>query len=154
MIHNLLQNAQDAAADESEPLVKIVTRTATLKAPSAGLSLAGKLPGVELVITDNGPGFAQKVINRAFEPYVTTKAKGTGLGLAIVKKIIDDHGAKIVLDNVERHGEIVGARVTITFAQEATLRNGELGDRAAQLSLALDETTHGTQTSVSVLSSA
>ena len=150
VIHNLLQNAQDAAADESEPLVKVVTRTATLKAPNAGFSLAGKLPGVELVITDNGPGFAQKVISRAFEPYVTTKSKGTGLGLAIVKKIVDDHGAKIVLDNIERHGEIVGARVTITFAQEAALREGELGDRTAQLSLALDETTHGTKVAASV----
>jgi two-component system nitrogen regulation sensor histidine kinase NtrY len=42
---------------------------------------------------------------------VTTKAKGTGLGLAIVKKIIDEHGGRVVLDNVQPSG----ARVTLHF---------------------------------------
>jgi nitrogen fixation/metabolism regulation signal transduction histidine kinase len=49
---------------------------------------------VRLTVIDNGPGFADKVLKRAFEPYVTTKAKGTGLGLAVVKKIADEHGAR------------------------------------------------------------
>ena len=41
---------------------------------------------------DNGTGFPDHILKRAFEPYVTTKAKGTGLGLAVVKKIADEHG--------------------------------------------------------------
>ena len=36
--------------------------------------------------------FPENVMQRAFEPYVTTKPKGTGLGLAIVKKIVEEHG--------------------------------------------------------------
>jgi nitrogen fixation/metabolism regulation signal transduction histidine kinase len=54
----------------------------------------GELRAVRLTVIDNGPGFADKVLKRAFEPYVTTKAKGTGLGLAVVKKIADEHGAR------------------------------------------------------------
>ncbi|MCK7501794.1 MAG: ATP-binding protein [Comamonadaceae bacterium] len=44
---------------------------------------------------DNGAGFPPQILARAFEPYVTTKAKGTGLGLAIVKKIVDEHHGEI-----------------------------------------------------------
>ncbi len=51
------------------------------------------------------------MLAHAFEPYVTTKAKGTGLGLAIVKKIVEEHGGRVVLDNVAPHG----ARVTVVF---------------------------------------
>jgi len=50
---------------------------------------------VRLVVLDNGSGFPENILKRAFEPYVTTKAKGTGLGLAVVKKIADEHGARI-----------------------------------------------------------
>ena len=55
---------------------------------------------MRLQVIDNGPGFADKVLKRAFEPYVTTKAKGTGLGLAVVKKIADEHGARVRIANL------------------------------------------------------
>ena len=54
---------------------------------------------VRLTVLDSGPGFAENILKRAFEPYVTTKTKGTGLGLAVVKKIADEHGARIELSN-------------------------------------------------------
>jgi nitrogen fixation/metabolism regulation signal transduction histidine kinase len=78
VIHNLLQNAQDALAETERPRVTIVTRTAD--------------GWVELAVTDNGTGFPEHMMQRVFEPYVTSKPKGTGLGLAIVKKIIEEHG--------------------------------------------------------------
>jgi len=52
---------------------------------------------------------------RAFEPYVTTKSKGTGLGLAVVKKIMDDHGAKIEIQNRLQGELVIGAKVAIVF---------------------------------------
>ena len=55
---------------------------------------------MRLVVVDNGPGFSEKVLKRAFEPYVTTKKKGTGLGLAVVKKIADEHGARVRIANL------------------------------------------------------
>lgn len=48
-----------------------------------------------LEVRDNGPGVAQDMQDRVFDPYYTTKAEGTGLGLAIVKKIVLEHHGEI-----------------------------------------------------------
>ena len=112
IIHNLLQNAQDATLEgqhQNEP-VEVKTE----------LVPYGELTGViqnavRLTISDSGSGFPAKILARAFEPYVTTKAKGTGLGLAVVKKIVDDHGAKIEVRNRLRGDEVIGAKVSILF---------------------------------------
>jgi two-component system nitrogen regulation sensor histidine kinase NtrY len=42
-------------------------------------------------VEDNGPGMSPDVLERAFEPYFSTKTEGTGLGLAICKRIVNDH---------------------------------------------------------------
>jgi nitrogen fixation/metabolism regulation signal transduction histidine kinase len=55
------------------------------------------------------------VLQRAFEPYVTTKASGTGLGLAVVKKIADEHNARIELKNKMQDDLISGAQVSLSF---------------------------------------
>lgn len=93
VIHNLLQNAQDAVAAATTPAVTIET--------------AMLAEGVRLTVSDNGPGFPQSIMASAFEPYVTTKAKGTGLGLAIVKKIVDEHQGAIELTNLPGAGASV-----------------------------------------------
>jgi nitrogen fixation/metabolism regulation signal transduction histidine kinase len=84
VIHNLLQNAMDASPEGG-----VVVRT--LFQPSQGR--------VRLTVLDHGPGFSEHILKRAFEPYVTTKAKGTGLGLAVVKKIADEHGSRVDIAN-------------------------------------------------------
>ena len=80
----------------------------------------GALRAVRLTVLDNGPGFAEHVLKRAFEPYVTTKAKGTGLGLAVVKKIADEHRARLRVANVHAGDDpdapVVGARVSLSFS--------------------------------------
>ncbi|TWG82490.1 nitrogen fixation/metabolism regulation signal transduction histidine kinase [Cupriavidus gilardii J11] len=119
VIHNLLQNAQDAvaenlAAGRPAPCIALHTETVEYK-DAAGESRRA----VKLTIADNGPGFAPRILSRAFEPYVTTKAKGTGLGLAMVKKIIDEHGARIELRNRMEGAEVAGAQISILFAKLA-----------------------------------
>ncbi|QYF94541.1 HAMP domain-containing protein [Massilia sp. PAMC28688] len=98
VIHNLLQNAQDAMNDRGPgaPPARIDLTTEAIHYSSAGGS-AGT--AVRLAIVDNGPGFAPKILSRAFEPYVTSKVRGTGLGLPMVKKIIDEHGGRIEIQN-------------------------------------------------------
>jgi len=70
-----------------------------------------------LAVQDSGPGIADELRKRLFEPYVTTKAKGTGLGLAIVKKIVEEHHGAISIRNVEPHG----ARVEVELPLSATV---------------------------------
>ena len=70
---------------------------------------------VRMSVSDTGPGFESHILQRAFEPYVTTKSKGTGLGLAVVKKIADEHGARVDLTNVLQDGEVQGAQVSLSF---------------------------------------
>jgi nitrogen fixation/metabolism regulation signal transduction histidine kinase len=94
VIHNLLQNAQDALSGTREPRIEVVTER------NGG-------GGAILRISDNGSGFPETIAKRAFEPYVTTKPRGTGLGLAIVKKIIDEHHGSIVIESGASHGAAV-----------------------------------------------
>ena len=109
VIHNLLQNAQDALGGVSEPSISLTT-------DDAGDSL-------RLVVEDNGSGFPENLLDRAFEPYITTKPKGTGLGLAIVKKIIEEHGGSIGIENRKSGGArvVVSLPVVIAAASPATV---------------------------------
>jgi len=100
VIHNLLQNAEDAMAGMAQPKITLSTRS------EGGRAL--------LVVADNGAGFPNEILGRAFEPYVTTKTKGTGLGLAIVRKIVDEHHGHITLANRPPQGAEV--RVELPLA--------------------------------------
>jgi nitrogen fixation/metabolism regulation signal transduction histidine kinase len=111
VVHNLIQNAQDASEGKSSRHVRLSTQ---FNAASAR---------VRLRVEDSGGGFPDFILKRAFEPYVTTKSKGTGLGLAVVKKIADDHGARITLKNVEAEGVVLGAQVSLSFAVAQSQQN-------------------------------
>ena len=111
VIHNLLQNAQDAQeAQALLPLEPVVLRT--YFSASAGR--------VRLSVLDSGGGFAPGILQRAFEPYVTSKTRGTGLGLAVVKKIADEHGARIDISNRLHDGVAFGAQVSLSFKVAAS----------------------------------
>ena len=104
VIHNLLQNAQDA--QEGREGGRVVVKTDYSESSNR----------VRLTVRDNGAGFPDHILKRAFEPYVTTKVKGTGLGLAVVKKIADEHGARIDISNRVADGVVQGAQVSLSFA--------------------------------------
>ncbi len=99
VIHNMLQNAQDALAGMDEGEVRVLTRREGERAV--------------LLFRDNGPGFPAEVLARAFEPYFTTKSRGTGLGLAMVKKIVDEHGGDVRLTNRDGGGAEVRIRLRL-----------------------------------------
>ena len=104
ILHNLVQNAQDAMVGQADTFVLLRTRHTE----------GGQW--VRLAVIDQGPGFAENILKRAFEPYVTTKAKGTGLGLAVVKKMMEEHGGRVDISNRVVDHKIVGAQVSLSFA--------------------------------------
>ena len=110
VLHNLLQNAQDATetAGRIGDEYAVTVRTQWLEA-------AGR---VRLSVIDCGTGFPEHILKRAFEPYVTTKTKGTGLGLAVVKKIADEHGTRVDITNRLLDAKVVGAQVSLSFSIE------------------------------------
>jgi signal transduction histidine kinase len=63
-----------------------------------------------LQVTDQGPGIADSVNERLFEPFVTTKVGGTGLGLSIVHRAVEAHHGFILVDG---HGKRAGTRFTV-----------------------------------------
>ncbi len=106
VLMNLVRNAQEAQPDGC-PQLEISVADADHEGRG----------GVQIVLLDDGPGFNDEVLQRAFEPYVTTKIRGTGLGLAIVRRIVEEHGGHIDISNrVEGGG--TGARVSIWLPRD------------------------------------
>jgi nitrogen fixation/metabolism regulation signal transduction histidine kinase len=106
VIHNLIQNAQDALENvrnqAAVPIIEVRTEVAGDR--------------VRLAVSDNGGGFPEELMARIFEPYVTTKPRGTGLGLAIVKKIVDEHHGSIAIENRPRRGASVSVLLPLSQA--------------------------------------
>jgi nitrogen fixation/metabolism regulation signal transduction histidine kinase len=104
ILHNLLQNAQDAMSQVEQPQVVIMTDSDGER--------------VKLSVTDNGGGFPTEVMARVFEPYITTKVHGTGLGLAIVKKMIEEQRGQIRIDNLPQGGASVTIHLLVDKQQQ------------------------------------
>jgi nitrogen fixation/metabolism regulation signal transduction histidine kinase len=109
VLHNLVQNAQDALEHRKggaePPLIEVCTEVAGDK--------------VRLAVTDNGGGFPEEMMARIFEPYVTSKPRGTGLGLAIVRKIIDEHHGELAIENRPAQGVSVSMLLPVADSGSA-----------------------------------
>ena len=88
VIINLLNNARDSLADQSDP--KKIEVTTDINNSH-----------VTLTISDNGMGIKKDDLERIFNPFFTTKpvGKGTGLGLSISHQIIKEHGGTIICNS-------------------------------------------------------
>ncbi len=106
VIHNLMQNAQDALAGIDKPTVTVTTRRDE--------------DMLAFCVADNGSGIRADVMARIFEPYITTKPRGTGLGLPIVKKIIEEHRGTILAENTSPQGAMITIHLPIAAATGET----------------------------------
>ena len=61
----------------------------------------GKERSLVIDITDTGPGIHKTLLDKIFDPFVTTKANGTGLGLSVCQRIMDDFGGSIRAHSTE-----------------------------------------------------
>lgn len=119
ILNNLIMNASEALHGVPQARLHITTR----------LQEAGERTWAVITVSDNGPGFKAEVIERAFDPYVTSKSKGTGLGLAIVKKIVEEHGGRIEAENRAQGG----AQVRVTLPVSEGSRSTTRGERRTDL---------------------
>lgn len=93
---NLLKNAAEALAEGG----RVIVRTT-----KGGLEGDGEEGGVEIIVSDTGPGLPEKVKENLFSPFVTTKAGGhSGLGLSIVHKTVAEIGGKIACTSTQTEG--------------------------------------------------
>jgi C4-dicarboxylate-specific signal transduction histidine kinase len=84
---NLLINARDAIGESDKREIRVESSVEERQ--------------VCLAITDSGPGIAEEVAERLFDPFVTTKpvGKGTGLGLSVSRSIIEGFGGTLQAEN-------------------------------------------------------
>jgi nitrogen fixation/metabolism regulation signal transduction histidine kinase len=100
LLHNLFKNALEAVRDQDRGMLGLRSRWV--------LETGERY--IDLSFEDNGSGFSDEVLERMFEPYVTTKTRGTGLGLAIVKKIVEEHNGQIRAHNSPDHHACIQIR--------------------------------------------
>ena len=101
---NLLLNACEAVPAESGKIDIELRRT--------GESL-------EIRIEDNGPGIAEAVRDRLFEPFVSHgKENGTGMGLTVVQKILQDHGGDVSVEQTSSSGTTFRVNIPLNLSAE------------------------------------
>jgi two-component system sensor histidine kinase PilS (NtrC family) len=97
---NFIVNSYQAMEKTSRPVLEVTT--------------VDEADKVILLIRDNGCGIKKENLSRIFEPFHTTKPQGSGLGLAITHKILEAHGARVLVES--EFGE--GTRFLIEFPSE------------------------------------
>ncbi len=104
VLFNLIRNAIEAMADSPERVLHI--KTAAVDDDT-----------IEVTIEDTGPGLPAAVVDRLFEPFVTTKPHGIGIGLSISHAIVEAHGGR--LSTAPRIGGGTVFRFTLPAAGQA-----------------------------------
>ena len=111
ILHNLIRNSVEALENRRSGRIEVGVSAAEVQ----GIKV------VELVVSDNGPGFQTGSVSQVFDPYVTTKPKGTGLGLAIVKKLVEEHAGTIEAENREEGGATIRILLPVDEAARETM---------------------------------
>ena len=109
----LLQALTNVYKNAAEAVLRLADEAPDGFAPRIETELRQRVDRIDVVVTDNGPGFPAADIERLLEPYVTTRDGGTGLGLPIVKRIVEDHGGTLGLS--DRDDGRPGAQVIIAL---------------------------------------
>jgi len=121
---NILINARDALAGQSDGRVTIATRSVEVEAGQA--DMATRLdPGLyaEVRVEDNGTGMPPEILKRVMEPFFTTKeeGRGTGLGLSMVYGFARQSGGAVTIESTPGQGTAVSLLFPLA-EEEAPIR--------------------------------
>jgi signal transduction histidine kinase len=98
---NLINNAFQACATEGIEKPTVTVTTTRVKSPSGDSRLPDGQVGVQISVSDNGPGIPDEIKDKIFQPFFTTKptGQGTGLGLSLSYDIVKAHGGEIIVES-------------------------------------------------------
>jgi signal transduction histidine kinase len=106
-------------------LLNLVLNACEAVSPDSGkidIALRRNGDNLEIRIEDNGPGIADAIRDRLFEPFVSHgKENGTGMGLTVVQKILQDHGGDIAVERTSASGTTFRATIPLNLSAENVL---------------------------------
>ncbi len=114
VVLNLINNAFYAVNEKT--LSAVSTPTAVKYEPTVSVCINKIGDRVEIKVSDNGNGIAQKIVDKIFQPFFTTKptGQGTGLGLSLSYDIVKAHGGEIKVETKEGEGTTFIINLPIT----------------------------------------
>lgn len=111
VLYNLLRNACEVVPKDSGHVE---------------VELAGSPTGLEIRVSDNGPGIPRPIRHNLFEPFVSYgKENGSGMGLAVAQKIIQDHGGEISVEHTSETGTAFKLTMPLALASKEAPTNAE-----------------------------
>jgi signal transduction histidine kinase len=83
VVINLINNSIHALKGRKDPFIK--------------LSCIVEDENTFIIVSDNGSGIEEKIMNQIFIPFYTTKKDGSGIGLSLSKSILKKHGGNLLV---------------------------------------------------------
>lgn len=113
---NLVMNARDAMPDGGRIIIAARTENVRQGNHRTGLPTGSY---VCIALTDEGHGMDPETLQRAMEPFFTTKGigKGTGLGLSMVHGLAEQSGGRLVMHSAVAHGTTAELWLPMAAAQ-------------------------------------
>lgn len=96
---NLMSNAVEAMIGKEGAMLENPTEN-----PKIVIKTQRTGRGIEVSVTDNGPGISEEDMEKVFNPLFTTKSFGVGLGLSAVQKIFEEHGGGLEVSSTLGNG--------------------------------------------------
>jgi nitrogen fixation/metabolism regulation signal transduction histidine kinase len=101
-----------------QAIINVIRNAVEAGAHALELELSSRDHSVAMTLSDNGPGMTAEQIDKATDPFFSTKSQGTGLGLAITRQILEDHDGQIRVTSPIRGA--TGTRITLELPSRPT----------------------------------